>query len=202
MRWILLLGLLAAIGCGKDGGGSSDSGDAAAPTVTALDGTWKSDCIEEGDGWYFTATMSNTAGSGTSTIARYWSQPKCLYPTSSVVTTRSFVLGAKLAAVDAYAIDYTYEKVEATIKDQEIVDAANNDSGYGYTDWVIDVAKDVTGKAYNDEATAEVAAGFKSFNIVKIEADKLTFGDVATGNMQTAETRPTGLSSALILTKQ
>lgn len=72
-------------------------------------------------------------------------------------------------------VRYSYEALSATVHSKESADAFNKGTIYGYTDWIPNVEKDIAGRKFNEEHSAEAKKGDLRAATIKREDNRVTF---------------------------
>jgi hypothetical protein len=137
---------------------ASLDGGAPAPTLADLQGTWVGPCYETQDGDNQRAVLTFDGDKAVMQLELYGqNNPTCQDVLLSIdMEMTASVGGPALLQAGAYRLDVEITKVEATMHSAEAVDYANSQGLFGYTDWVLDVPKDVAGKEF---APSDVDAG-------------------------------------------
>ena len=163
---------------------------------TELEGIWQDTCqqvVQDGDLKNQIATFIFSGD--TAKIERVDYQDKnCSTKFSSLVLTSTFTISGKSNSIPgAKNLDYTVISVEAIFHNKAGVNLVNKMNFCGYSDWQVNVTKDITG------APGINSKGDKLYDIYKIEdGNKLYIGsNEAVGSA----TRPTSLR-AFYATKQ
>lgn len=196
MKFATMFALVASssFGCGS----SSSSDDSSKPTIA---GTFKSDCVPlNSGGIIYSLVNTDSASRAESTI---YSDKSCLTALMVTTGTRAYTVGNAVANLtNAYEIDFTYSKVETTFKNEAAVAEANGLKSYGMDGWQLSVTRDVTGKKYNDSATAQPSSGQVAYLIYKIDGTDYYGADNSSVDGSTKEKRPTSLLTSFKLKKQ
>lgn len=197
MKRILTLTTLLAVlaACGSEHT-SSTSSVATAPSIA---GTFKSSCLSIGSGWYSIMTLTNTDTSSIQTSDQYFDST-CTTLRITDKFTRTYTTGNAVAS-GGYEINITFQKVERTYLVQTTADGANSDHGFGFTNWIVGVAKETSGLQYSSAYSVQPKAGQIAYLIYKADATTYAGGDTTTGDGTTAAKRPTALTS-IVLKKQ
>lgn len=180
----------------------SDSGDevlARPNTPEALNpivGTWVSNCYEN---HIFTKTYT-ADGTASSQQDIYDDTPNCAGTISlSLITTTTYV--ANGANLDSVLVTAT-----AMLTAQADADSANAESIYGYTDWQANTPKDILDRySFPDDDTSLIlhtAENFYQIFMTTPSGNALYFGDTATLEGTTEDTRPIYYNTALVFMKQ
>jgi hypothetical protein len=193
----LLIISLTSFACAKGGGSGGIVGD---PNLAF---TWESECLKDDAGRNFIMIMENTKKESKRTTT-YFYDAKCDSASTSDVWMTEYALGDRFTnAPDVYRINFTIKTVEKTYTNDAEINTANAISAYGFDDWATNEAKDVTGKKLAPtESFAEPEADQVEYQIFKVEDDLITLGDISVVDADSEETRPTKLSSYLVLQKQ
>lgn len=86
-------------------------------------------------------------------------------------------------------LNMTVQRVTSTPKNSTEATVNNIDVACGFSNWVANVEKNITGLiCYGNQVAA---AGSTTYQIFKIENDKLYLGDLSSGNANSPTTRPT-----------
>jgi hypothetical protein len=144
-------------------------------------GSWKqAGCYTVGaNGSKRSLTISSTQR--VMTDDRY-SATDCLQLDFQVYYTNTIVLGAPVQianASEAYEFDVTLVKTEIMGKSAALVDQFNLDVAYGFSDWAVDVKKNVTGLNYDGTPGGE-AAGLKYYSVIAMTPDGIAEGAFST----------------------
>ena len=157
--------------CGGDDGGSSSNTEAwfkSAPTE--LEGTWKSDCIlEEGD---YTINTEIYTGNKVSGITTTYSDPQCQNEDSKTLMTAQLKVGNSVGT-EYIEVDAIIKSIKASLSNQEFVTEANEQNFLGFSNWKINVFKNVKDSPEFTEDSMK--------DIIKIDGNKLYFGDDTQG---------------------
>ncbi len=152
-------------------------------------GTWSSVCAPDDDGNYIIETFIFSANSANYSINTY-RDAYCKQQLSKLTTYRNFILGDKVPnLVNTYKLDYVFNKVTMAFTDSRAVTMANKSKSYGFSNWVINQARNVSGMKRDKTASAEHAVGEKFYTIVQIQKNKLYMGDYASGTGTSAKER-------------
>ena len=205
MRSLVLIAFVMACGGnGSDEGpGIFDGPDAGVmvdapppPMMTtdpALEGTWR------WDGCASTETKTQYqirfAGNLVEWIDEHHrsADTTCASPYAVRRVVQSYTLrGPSPFTEGANKIDLRYSGITLMTTEQSIVDMWNQAHYCGRNDWVVSVAREVTGKTCGNSSTYP-AVGDVLYDIYRVDATKLFFGDTASGTGETAALRPTQL---------
>lgn len=173
IRASLIIGILNA-SCGNN-----ENDLASTASVNDLSGkTFESECIE-----FFTIGLKITLIFKDTTdkvVLGLYQTPTCtgLYETQTGES--NYTLGTTVSGLEK-TFNYDSELTSnhlSLLTDQGVADA-NKESRYGYSDWVKGNEKNIAGKKESSESDdIESAIGSKHFDIIKIESDKITLGDI------------------------
>jgi hypothetical protein len=145
-----------------------------------LFGTWSSKCAANDSGNFIIETFHFVDEAATYSVKTY-SDSVCKKPISTLTTYRSYNLGDSDSA-DIRKLDYVFKSVTMTYKNKSAIADANKSPGYyGFTDWQLDKAKDVSGLKLSNSSSPERTDGEKFYTIVKIDKNKLYMGDYSSG---------------------
>ena len=198
MRLLTILSLVLLTACGADD--SDDSSVTATANAPEIAGTWVSNCIESGT-VYLRATYSFTGAVNNLTVSAY--SDECINLIQTDFSVRTFSLGDAVEGLsETYQIDYTTSSVTRTIRDAAFVAEYNNIAAFGYSDWSLNTAKDVTGRAATSTDTPQAAAGSIMYQIVRVVGDKIYVGDSATGDTTSPGARPSSLNTSFVFDRQ
>lgn len=175
--------------------GLSTLTSAFASMNSSLEGTWSSVCAKGKDNHYVRETLKFSGNSVIHSINNY-ADPGCYNPRSSLITFRTFKLGAPVAGLaNTRKIDYVVHSVTMTYKDPSMIAPANASPGYyGFTNWKINQPKEISNlKRTINSNRAERAKGEKIFAIVKVDKNKLYIEDYNSGSRTSEATRSTAI---------
>jgi hypothetical protein len=145
-----------------------------------LAGTWSSKCAANNSGGFTIQTFNFTGNNAAYSVNTY-SDSDCRKQISDLISNRTFSLGGPFKG-DTRKLDYVFNSVTMTYTDPSLVQAANAVPGYyGFTNWVLNQPKDVTGLKRIGSSTPEHAKGEKFYTIVKKDNDILYMGDYSSG---------------------
>jgi len=189
--YALVVSCLLPVGCAKE---EEEEEEAAGE----LAGTWSTACIsKERDSGeiesYSKKTLVFTEASMTTEMSDYDNTDTTCAgtPLYSINETNTFTVGADVTTpAGAKILDWTPSKVEATIKTAGAVNQFNGNAQCGFSDWTINVAKDVSTAACGGQALNSAV-----YNIYDVDGTSLKTGELTTeGAGGTAALRPTALS--------
>lgn len=196
MKWLLMIVMLLS-GCGSKDSSSDSSSD---PTI--LEGTWKSECIDLGDEEYEVVTLTYEGNKSVMLSSRY-QNPNCIDSEFVFEEKKSLTLGDQVEGLtNTYKIDYKLISTTLTIKKATWIESLNNDGAYGYVNWELDTAKDVTELTYEGDKDPSSQKDSMTYLIIKIDGNKLYGADFDTGDGNSKDTRPTALNTTIFLEKQ
>ena len=196
MRGLMILTLMIGLGCQE---AAPEKAAEAVFDGTMLIGAWESPCVlarEAGTEVSMRLFEERTAQAMVHRSIIY-SDSACTTPSRTVRTTAALSYGAAVPSLDStWAVDTTIGKVELMLSNQDPVELAtiNLVKSFGYSDWVNDAFKDVSGRKEVATAVAQPEAGQVIYGIFRLDGDKLEFGD-SSGNGSSPQARPTGISA-------
>jgi len=153
----------------------------------SIGGTWRNSCqqvVQDGEAKHQRTTF-NYLGDAVKIERVDYQDSNCSIKSSSLVFTGTFTVPRMSTTPGVRDIDYTVKSITVTFHTMAAVNRANQMNCLGYSDWQVNVTKDITG-------TPGISSqGDKHYDIFKIEADnKLYIGsDEAIGS----SSRPTRL---------
>lgn len=164
-----------------------------------LNGAWSTGCMDDdGTQGNYTYTFSDDSFTG---VMTNYNDAECKQGILTFAIQASYVGGTEAPRAPAKIFDATVVSVTATLHDARYVDYFNQSTVCGFSDWALDVAKDLTGATCGDEKMA--SAGDKMYNIYAISGNQLTLGETTDElDGKTPETRPTELDSTYVYTRQ
>jgi hypothetical protein len=192
------------VSCGKD-----DSGPEVNETVVpqaaqeapkySFDGSFESACVSGPDSKKIALDVSGS--SQTLTVKEYIGVD-CVTPRATAKITRTIAIVAKTTET-SYSVDITWEKIELTIHDAATASA----NLYAITDWVVDVARDITGLTNNQANMYKMPAkGHVYYMTASFDGFSLTVEYMPwvlpAGEGLTAETRSTKQAAPFVMKKK
>jgi hypothetical protein len=145
-----------------------------------LAGTWSSKCAANNSGGFTIQTFNFTGNAAAYSVNTY-SDSDCRKQISDLISNRTYLVNGPFKS-GARKLDYVFNSVTMTYTDPSLVQAANAIPGYyGFTNWVLNQPKDVTGLKRIGSSSPEHAKGEKFYTIVKIDKDILYMGDYSSG---------------------
>ncbi|MDR3492478.1 MAG: hypothetical protein P4M12_10665 [Gammaproteobacteria bacterium] len=155
-----------------------------------LTGTWSSVCAIGDDGKFLIETFVFKNNSAQYSVKSY-EDTTCKNLLSTLVTERTFTLGDLIPHSDNIRkLNYIFKSVSMSFSNKSLVTTANSGSGYyGFNNWVINQAKDVSGLRKTSKSDKEHAKGDRFYTIVKIDKNNLYMGDYASGDGASEKTR-------------
>lgn len=173
---------------------------AAAPNATiasSLAGTWKTSCIAK------KINTSTVANNTQKDVAVFYSDFSCSSPYYTATRENTFTIeGAVSGLTNTYKKNNTLTSFKLMMRSSDAVTDANTEAFFGYTDWVKDVDKDISGKKSAPSEEAELGVGSVVYTIVKVQDNKWYGGDMSTNDGLSEAKRPTTVDSADFSTKQ
>ncbi len=159
---MFVIGLFSVfiLSCGdNNGGGGGDDDDVQSLTITgesgdqvALNGTWRSECIDLGGGESEKLVMTISGTTFSQTEDEWFDSITCAGESdASVMVSGDFVLGDELTAtkdggdVTATELDIVITSVEYIINNPAEVADFNTDEECGFDDWAVDTPKELLG---------------------------------------------------------
>jgi len=156
---VLGIGLLSVfvLSCGDS---DSGDGDNQPQTITGesgnqvdLNGTWKSNCVNDpDDGESETTSLTVSGSTFTHTGNQWWDDLNC--PGTSDITTNivgTIVLGDDVTVekngsdVTATELDGVFNSYVATCNSATVADELNDEKACGFDNWAVGVPKDILG---------------------------------------------------------
>ncbi|WP_374078933.1 hypothetical protein [Bdellovibrio bacteriovorus] len=194
-NFILFVVTVTLVACAKE----DDSSE-------GLEGSWQTECSKSSS----TSSISSLSFSGGSFTgaALGYAGLTCSTPAIEMNITGSYIVGGVVKEnPKSYALDLTYGPTTMKALSQAQVDHFNTNSYCGFTDWTLNVAKDVSGLTCGGSQVA--AVGKKYYDIFAIYNYSLSIDDVkihdigdlnfggndATYDGSTPEKRPISLAS-------
>jgi hypothetical protein len=164
-KLVLTAMVLGFVGCGHKEDSNSDSA-----SVNPLAGTkWKTECLDSSIAQMLFEGLNNEL------VNTSYYDDTCDSPSVKISVKRAY-------SVSGQDIDYSTVSVSMTMLSESQVDGCNDSKCYGLDGWVLNVAKDVTGRS-QDEASLP-KAGDKLYQIFKIDGGVLHFGDTTKGGQE------------------
>jgi hypothetical protein len=185
LKWSanLLLVLLLA-NCKNDDGNKGGSTGPAAPTgpgfslIDAASTTWESDCILD-DSPQRSFKRVFFLGDKSFSYQRTNYEGQTCEPAMMDWVFESYYNNVRFDSTSRLegwkTIAYNVERITATPKKEVQVMDANQKSNYGYTDWSLDQAKEITGRRFRQDAEPELKAGAARERTFLIEGDVAYF---------------------------
>lgn len=187
------------VGCGKDDGNDQNK---SLFSTADLKGTWVSGCVNYINGSIIRRYVDDGDGS-LRALVHYFADRDCETPKHVSRLTAEYELGdSSEEAAGAYNIDITYSEIEAAYF-EESIDEANEESYFGFNDWVAEEYKDVAGLKETPASTALSDKGDVFYTLVKIDGNNRYIGlttDLEDGTSE--DQRPTTVSDDIVLVKQ
>ena len=139
----------------------------AQPSLPSLEGHWIQPCQTQ-------ATREEAFhGQDVTLSENYFYKPDCSQPLMTIGNLGTFT-------IDGQNMDFTYQKVTITLKDDLMIQDFNSRTVCGFYDWKLNEERDVTGLRCaiitGGKALQMATPGNKRFGIYKIEGDLLYFG--------------------------
>jgi hypothetical protein len=194
----LAFGLVSVSGCSEPKAPNVTGGNGN--TGSNIDGVWTTSCVTENDS--FKKFVLNISGSISTKTEFKYEDASCTTEISQIAYQSSFALGTNVATpVGALAFEQTVTKMIMTLKSQELVQLANGTPEFGMPPLIcgggftINVPKELTASTcQGDEIYSDLFQ--KSFDIVKLDGDKLYFGQIdKTNDGSSAANRPKQLET-------
>ena len=179
--------ILAISGCGSD----DNSPPVDNKVSTLLGGTWTTDCLGPNvDGEYSIGSDTYIGDTLTFSEVFYGNDASCTNKSLVINSNGKVKLGESYVLTTGetvHNLDYTDAAFTATPKSSGTVTALNSISFCGYTDWVIDVSKDMIGCDLNNDAISDVEANM--YDIVEIKETSIRYSaDAVTMSVNRATT--------------
>jgi hypothetical protein len=164
--------------------------DSSSVNITELEGTWSESTFHhysdgddsingnDDDQWHKHSVVVN-GNNIVHSVGIAWSATLPTIPNCQFILTASFAIGdAAITTVGAKNIDFTQISSTITPLTAFVVTDWNTKSVYGYTNWLLNVAKDIAGREASSGDGFEDANGAISYGIFQIKDDgMLYFGD-------------------------
>ncbi|NBO39749.1 hypothetical protein EBU99_14380 [bacterium] len=146
-------------------------------TLRALEGTWQNECDEDDSSSI--SQIVTISGTGYESKVTSYSDGNCTPDKESFVTrlTATIDVGANtIRPSGATELDIVQTKTFLMPKSASVVSAFNSANSYGFSNWALNVEKDISGK--NPDGTPDSTTNI--YDIFKIIGNSLCFG-VAVG---------------------
>lgn len=154
-KTILIIVAMMLAACAKEGDSASES----------LEGSWETECAK-GSSTSVIFSLSFNGGSYGG-IGRIYEGLTCSTPSFELSIAGSYSVGGLVKDdPQAYALDLTYGATMVKPVLQSTVDSFNTTSYCGFTDWALNVAKDISGVTCSGTQTP--AVGTKYYDIFAI----------------------------------
>jgi hypothetical protein len=184
------------------------SQDSKASTASEYDGAWEGQCktVTNSDGGITSMqqSFSEKAGIGT-TDQNFYVDQACSVMWLVYNFTYKQEYGAPFSPIPgAIKTTTTTTKIEASFPTPKSVELANSNRWFGYSDWAVGVAKNISGRKFiQDSPDADtLRVGDKLYSIEKVVGQRRYGGDYDTGDGKTEATRPTSLDMKNYSTRQ
>ena len=202
------------VACGGNGeGGTSifgdkpDAGNTTSPdapggnngtTDPALEGTWRWDGCATTDKEQIQIRFAGTTVEYTGEYHRS-TDTTCATPINVIRMIQKYTLrGPSALAAGATKIDYRFEGMTLMTTDSQIASQWNTNYYCGRNDWAVNTARDITGRtctSSDGSSGTNPSIGDMTYDIYKVDAAKLYWGDTASGTGETDALRPTKLAT-------
>ena len=163
---IIILSLIL-FGCGE----KEESDDSA---TTELEGTWATDCYQYSNSQYNKKTIV-VSGKNYTYTSEYYSSSKCATVEDKwVYTLTSLVIGAEMtfsSGGSGHRFTTYHNSTKLEWQSASSVSWANNNSYCGISNWVINVAQDVSGKTCG--SSTEWSSGITLYGLYLLDGTKL-----------------------------
>ena len=169
MKNFLLIIILSLIlfGCGEN----EESDDSA---TTELEGTWETDCYQYSNSQYNKKTIVVSERNYTYT-SEYYSSSKCATVEDKwVYTLTSLAIGAEMtfsSGGSGHRFTTYHNSTKLEWQSASSVSWANTNSYCGISNWVINVAQDVSGKTCG--SSTEWSSGITIYGLYLLDGTKL-----------------------------
>ena len=176
---------------GQDGG-------VPPPTLADLQGTWLGPCFEDaGEGDFRRAFLEFENNRATMTLGFYGeNNPTCENVLFTIFMEIEISIGGEVPGQPGvYWLNVQITGVKATMNNANAVTYANSEGLFGFTDWELDVAKDVAGREFAasdaDAGTGEVLPEVGSQTVMYFwlnpTKDRLRISDMSSGGGLSSE---------------
>ena len=171
----LIVSAVTFIGCAKN---ESDSKDESSSS-TSYDGTYLSSCE---DGKVYQIELS---GSTSTLTIKGYKDSTCQTDEGEHIVTETFTLGDNVtvtkntdnSSVTAQKIDFTKTKHTYTIKNSTDLTTTNTNESCGFSDWELNVPKDISSKLNQTGCAESDAIGTITKDIILVNGNDLWLGD-------------------------
>jgi hypothetical protein len=177
--------------------------DSTGATVN-LDGTYTLKC--NGSGSNFRKPEIVLSATNYTFTWPAFSDSDCDNATYTYITTATFAVGSATTTSGSdnssknglvvTKIDLAVQSQTLTPKHADSVASLNSGKLYGYTDWAIDVAKNVWGLNDNGTTNATEVVGYKIYDIFYISGTSFQYGG---GDVDTSKAYPTELNDSIFV---
>jgi hypothetical protein len=168
------------VSCAKSEDEGSDNEVAFAPSVDDLvGGRWKTKCVGDGEKTFVTFNESDFV------------LEKFLYLDASCTEIGITVTTEQTYSLDENNLDSVLVTAVASLNNDSDVFDANDMGIWGYTDWEINVEKDIVGRRFRADAEVTFYEEQEFYDIVKISIRSIYFGNKAG---ETEDDRPSSYS--------
>jgi hypothetical protein len=198
--------LFAFAGCSDDDDPASATVVGASGNAVSLDGTWDEGCEQQGTQGSSSGTLVFAGSAFTGTFTDYQLSTTCETASAETSGTASgsFTLGNTVAdtplgatTVTATEMDATFTGATFTLHTAAGVADANANSACGFSDWVVDTAKQIFG---TECWPAEDNTFLDLIYVDDSVTPNLMYGGDDTG-IDTSTTRPTSLDATAPATR-
>jgi hypothetical protein len=168
-----------------------------------LEGTWISSCIPDSSSQTGEKTTRTYRGSNVSIETALFEDTTCRVQYAFVSTIGSYKLGKKITSLDStYTVDNTMATRTMTAVNASGVATFNHFNQFGFSNWVINVPKDIKGIAKDGKKRDDYQE--ITYTVVQVKGTSMRVGtagkkDTPSGN--SPETRNTVLDT-IVFTKQ
>ena len=179
--------------------GSSSS---TTPLAPSLVGVWRSPCLGPSGGLYGSTVWQFAPATAELSIIGTQDQACAL---SMEVSTVSYTYQTRMQVAglqDTWEVDFVRGASRVRYTTAARVANANMYAAYGFTDWALNVEKDVSGRRYQPQSNPVSMPGTQSYSIYAVRGTTLFMGDFATGDGLTPQTRPAALRTTLPYERQ
>ncbi len=169
---------------------AGEDGGAPPPTLADLQGTWVGPCYED-SGDFRRAVLEFDGNSATMILEFYGeSGSTCEEVVLSIAMEMDVSVGGQVPQQPGvYTLNVEITGVEAAMSNADAVTYANTEGLFGYTDWELDVPKDVEGREFAPsdadagagDALPEAGTQTQLFFALNATKDRLRISDMGSG---------------------
>lgn len=191
---ITIFAVLSLVAC------SQKKEEANEPSESMEGSAWSTGCVDTGQSVYDKRTANFTGGSFT-IVSTMYADSACSTGYIKMEMAGSYVISGVVSETTNYVgLDETISSINLTLLDATLVSYYNANSYCGFTNWAINVAKNIAGLTCDGSTIS--AAGTTGYDIYYASNGILNFGlyDASHDGMSTA-TRPVAIDPVYSFTK-